>query len=47
MIDPATVPDSDDYVRPKPILFIAIGVLLGPVLGFLLALLRESWTQSR
>jgi uncharacterized protein involved in exopolysaccharide biosynthesis len=47
VIDPATVPDSDDYVRPKPLLFIAISVLLGPVLGFLLALLRESWTQSR
>jgi uncharacterized protein involved in exopolysaccharide biosynthesis len=47
VIDPATVPDSDDYVRPKPILFIAISVLLGPVLGFLLALLRESWAQSR
>ena len=47
VIDPATVPDSDDYVRPKPLLFIAISMLLGPVLGFLLALLRESWTQSR
>jgi ElaB/YqjD/DUF883 family membrane-anchored ribosome-binding protein len=47
VIDVARAPDEDDYVRPKPVLFIAISVLLGPVLGFLLALLREAWTQSR
>ena len=47
VIDPAAAPDADDYVQPRPVLYIAIALLLGPVLGFLLALMRESWTQSR
>jgi uncharacterized protein involved in exopolysaccharide biosynthesis len=47
VIDAAVVPDADDYVRPKPLLFIALSFVLGPALGFLLALLRESWSDSR
>jgi uncharacterized protein involved in exopolysaccharide biosynthesis len=47
VIDAAVVPDADDYVRPMPILIIALSCLLGPILGFLLALLRDAWTESR
>ena len=47
VIDAAAVPDADDYVRPMPILIIALCFLLGPTLGFLLALLREAWSESR
>jgi uncharacterized protein involved in exopolysaccharide biosynthesis len=47
VIDAAVVPDADDYVRPMPVLIIALSCLLGPILGFLLALLREAWSESR
>ena len=47
VIDAAAVADADDYVRPKPLLFIALAVLLGPTLGLLLGLLREAWSESR
>jgi len=47
VIDAAAVPDADDYVRPKPLLFIALAFLLGPTLGLLLGLMREAWSESR
>jgi len=47
VIDAAVTPDEDEYVRPMPILIIALACLLGPTLGFLLALLREAWFESR
>jgi uncharacterized protein involved in exopolysaccharide biosynthesis len=47
VIDSAVTPDADEYVRPMPILIIALSCLLGPTLGFLLALLRDAWSESR
>lgn len=47
VIDVAVTPDADEYVRPMPVLIIALSCLLGPILGFLLALLREAWFESR
>lgn len=47
VIDPAVVPDADDYVRPNRILIILLSFLLGPALGFVLALLYDAWAQAR
>jgi uncharacterized protein involved in exopolysaccharide biosynthesis len=47
IIDPAVAPEADDYVRPKRLLIIALSCLLGPALGFMLALLYDAWAQAR
>lgn len=38
IIDPAVVPDPEEYVRPNRILIIGIAVLFSPIIGILVAL---------
>lgn len=47
VIDPAVTPQADDYIRPNRPLIVALGVLAGCVIGFLIALLKESWSEAR
>lgn len=42
VIDPAVTPEEDDFVRPKRLLIIALGLVLGIFLGFAAALIRDS-----
>lgn len=39
VVDPATVPDARRYVWPKPILFVALGLVVGSMAGFTCAVL--------
>lgn len=39
VIDPARIPDADDFVRPKRFLVILVGLLLGVLLGMCAAVL--------
>ena len=38
VLDPAMPPDADDRIRPKPVLYIAGGIVLGGMLGMVIAL---------
>lgn len=42
IIDPAVTPEPDEQVRPKRVLLVVLGVLMGFFLGFAIALLQES-----
>ena len=47
VIDPARVPDEDDFVRPRRLLLIAGGFVFGVALGVLLALARHAFQRRR
>ncbi len=47
VIDPARVRDEDDFVRPRRLLLIAGGFVLGVALGVLLALTWHAFQRSR
>jgi LPS O-antigen subunit length determinant protein (WzzB/FepE family) len=47
VIDPAVELQADQFVKPRRILILALGVAFGLALGFLLALLRQSWSELR
>ena len=38
MLDQAVVPDPEEYVRPRPVLMIAMGLLVGAIVGVAFAL---------
>jgi uncharacterized protein involved in exopolysaccharide biosynthesis len=42
VIDPATAPQLDEYVRPQRLLIVAVGLVFGVFLSLMLAWLRES-----
>jgi uncharacterized protein involved in exopolysaccharide biosynthesis len=42
VIDRAVAPDEDQYVRPQPLLYVAVGFGLGVLLGLAIALLQEA-----
>jgi len=46
VIDPAVVPDADEYVKPRRLLLIALGIVLGGLLGGLFALFGRELRQS-
>lgn len=45
-IDPARAPDADDYVWPRPAVLLALGLVVGTLVGALLALLLE-WRRRQ
>ena len=47
VIDPAVVLQADKFVKPQRILIVALGAAFGMALGFLLALLHQSWHELR
>lgn len=47
IIDPPTAPDSDDPVRPRPVLTLLLGSTLGLMLGVLVALLAGAREDFR
>jgi uncharacterized protein involved in exopolysaccharide biosynthesis len=47
VIDPARVPDADDFVRPRRALLIAGGFIFGVALGMVLALAWNTLERSR
>lgn len=46
ILDPATPPDVDDYVRPKRVLMIVAALVLGLALSMVFALLRHGWRED-
>lgn len=38
VLDPALAPDADDRIRPKPVLYVAGGIVIGGMLGMVVAL---------
>jgi uncharacterized protein involved in exopolysaccharide biosynthesis len=46
VIDPAVAPDEDDYVWPRPVILMPLGLVLGFAFGFGIAVLRVVWSRT-
>ena len=47
VIDAASVPETKDFVRPRRVLLLALGVVGGTMLAFFVVLVRLIWQRSR